>query len=155
MTLGAVVGNPCARETSLFSFCLDYMLVSTELESKYWRQDLNEGLLKCTEKALRRNLDVACVKKVIFGKKELKRKTQLKLSSMCTALCNSNSGYFWAEIHQPIHVTDLVNWTGPLACLSLFPVKFWIRVSASIWNLSLPNKSSNLYPSYLKGYEAT
>ena len=25
-------------------------------------------------------------------------------------------------------------WTGPLACLALFSVKLWIRVSALVWN---------------------
>ena len=34
----------------------------------------------------------------------------------------------------PIYVMDLVNWTGRLACLSLFSATFWIRVSTSIWN---------------------
>ena len=36
-----------------------------------------------------------------------------------------------------IYVTDLVKWTWPLACLSLFSIKFWIWVSTSIWNLAL------------------
>ena len=39
----------------------------------------------------------------------------------------------------PINVKDSVYCTGPLVCLSLFSIMFWIRVSASIWNLSLAN----------------
>ena len=47
-----------------------------------------------------------------------------------------------------MYVTDLVNWTGPLVCLSLFSVKFWIRVSTSTWNpvftqSCFPNKETD------------
>ena len=33
-----------------------------------------------------------------------------------------------------MYVTELMVWTGPLACLGLFSIILWIRVSTLIWN---------------------
>ena len=54
-------------------------------------------------------------------------------------------GFYLDEgLNMGINLMDSMCWTGPLACLSLFSVMFWKRVSTSIYNLSLPNLVSQI-----------
>ena len=58
--------------------------------------------------------------------------SSLDLDQESEIFCNSSKLFLF--VYFNIYVTDSENSARPLACLSLFSIKFWTRVSSSIWN---------------------